>query len=42
MTYLEVASNFPEWNIGQRTIRNALKQKGYARHLPQKRMPLSE
>ena len=41
MTYLEVASNFPEWNIGERTVRNALKQRGYARRLPRRGPPLS-
>ncbi|KAI1002170.1 hypothetical protein K3495_g6033 [Podosphaera aphanis] len=42
MTYLEVACNFPEWNIGERTVRNALQQRGYVRRLPRKKPPLSE
>ena len=42
MTYLEVGSNFPEWNIGERTVRNALKQRGYARRLSRRKSPLSD
>ncbi|KAI0996226.1 hypothetical protein K3495_g11953 [Podosphaera aphanis] len=42
MTYLEVACNFPDSNIGERTVRNELQQRGYARHLPRKKLPLSE
>ena len=30
MTYLEVASNFPEWNIGEQTVRNALAERVWA------------
>lgn len=33
MTLLEVVSNFPEWNIGEPTVKNALMQRGYACHL---------
>ncbi|KAI1007939.1 hypothetical protein K3495_g279 [Podosphaera aphanis] len=42
MTYVEVACNFPDWNIGEQTVRNALQQRGYARRLPRKKPPLSE
>ncbi|KAI1005734.1 hypothetical protein K3495_g2486 [Podosphaera aphanis] len=42
MTYLEVACNFPDWNIGERTVRNALQQRGYAHRLPRNKPPLSE
>ncbi|KAI0996294.1 hypothetical protein K3495_g11886 [Podosphaera aphanis] len=42
MTYPEVACNFPDWNIGERTVRNALQQRGSARRLPRKKPPLSE
>ncbi|KAI6248672.1 hypothetical protein HI914_02268 [Erysiphe necator] len=33
MSYLELAMNFPQWNVGQDAIRNALKRRGYCRRV---------
>ena len=42
MSYLELAMNFPEWNFGQDAIRNALKRRGYSRHISWSKLPLTD
>ena len=41
MTFLELAMNFPEWNVGEDTIRNALKRRGYSRRMARNKPLLS-
>ena len=41
MTYLELAVNFPRWNVDEDAIRNALKRKGYSRFIARIEPPLS-
>lgn len=41
MKYWEDASNFPEWNVGDLTFKNAPKQKSRAHRLPREKPPPS-
>lgn len=33
MSYLEIAFNFSEWNVGECAVKNALEKRGYKRNL---------
>ncbi|KAI6248813.1 hypothetical protein HI914_02569 [Erysiphe necator] len=35
MSYLELATNFPQWSVGEDAIRNALRRRGYERQIAQ-------
>ena len=41
MTFLELAMNFSECNVGEDTIRNALKRRGYSGRITRNKPPLS-
>ena len=41
MSYLELAMNFPQWNVGVDAVRNALKRRGYSRRIARNKPPLS-
>ena len=42
MSYLELSMNFPEWNMGQDAIGNALRRRGYSRHIARQKPLLSD
>lgn len=42
MSFLELSLNFPQWDVGEFTVRFALKKRGYERCLPRGSPPLSE
>lgn len=42
MTYLQLAMSFPEWNVGEDAVRNALKRRGYSRRIARSKPPLSD
>lgn len=39
MSYLEVATNFPDWNVGEMAVKNALEKRGYSRCLVRTKPP---
>ena len=42
MPYLELALNFPQWNVGEIAVRNALEGRGYSRCIARRKPPISE
>lgn len=41
MNSLELAMNFPQWNVGVDAVWNALKRRGYSRRIARNKPPLS-
>ena len=41
MSYLEIAMNFSQWNVGVDAVRNALNRRGYNRRIAKNKPPLS-
>ena len=42
MSYLELSINFPEWDVGQAAIGNALRRRVYSRHIARQKPLLSD
>ena len=42
MSYLELSMNFPERNFGEAAIGNALRRRGYSRHISRQKPLLSD
>ena len=42
MSYLELSKNFPEWNVGEPAIGNALHRRRYSRHIARQKPLLSD
>ena len=42
MSYLELSSKFPDWNVGELAIKNALERRGYSRCIARQKPPISE
>ena len=42
MPYLELALNFPQWNVGEIAVRNAIEGRGFSRYIARKKPSISE